>query len=140
MPLDSNRPLQRVHNGGDGIWDGAGWGVVAGAGATTVAYGTAVHGAKHLANLNAMMTGRAQARMIARNNKAIEKNKKHYSEAAMQERLTKVAKRSDRFISAMDKVGETGHFAFGSAKRAASTVATGLLGGMIAGAVIDSIE
>ena len=140
MPLDSNRPLQRVHNGGDGIWDGAGWGAVAGAGATALAYGTAVHGAKHLQNLNTVLAGNRQGKLYENNARRAAFGKRHYSEEALQAKALKMENRAAAVNKMLGNMQKTGEFAFGSAKRTAATVTTGLLGGMIAGAITDSID
>jgi|GEM_PF-5798646 len=140
MPLDSNRPVQRVNNGGDGIWDGAGWGIVAGTGATALAYGASVHGAKHLRDLNTTLTGVRQGKLYEKNARWAAFGKRHYSEAALQTKALKMEQRAARMNSMLGNVQKAGDFAFGSSKRAIISGATGLLGGMIAGTITDSMN
>lgn len=137
MAVDSNKPVGRVHNGGDGIWDGAGWGAAAGVGAMGLAYGTSVHGAKHLSNLTSYAGGKLNSGMISNNSKNRLKGKRNYSENVMSKRLSNANKMTDTLISGMDNLQKAGSFGFGSGKRAIVSGATGLLGGMMAGAAID---
>lgn len=140
MAVDSNRPYQRVHNGGDGIWDGAGWGALAGAGAVGVAYGTSVHGAKHLASLNERMMLRGNDRIAAKNRKRADAHKPHLTEADLTQKLEMRNMNSQRFGYHMGNIQGAGDFMFGGWKRAAVTAGAGLLGGMLVGGAIDQAK
>lgn len=140
MATESNKPMQRVHNGGDGIWDGAGWGLVAGASAMGAAYGAGVHGAKHLQNLNTSMVGKRQGKMYEDNVRRAAFGKRYHSDAALQTKALKMENRAAGINKMLGGVRAGGDFAFGSGKRAIVSGATGLLGGMMAGAGIDHIN
>ncbi len=138
MAVDSNRPYRSVYNNGDSIWDGAAWGAAAGVGATGVAYGVGVHGAKHLGALNRNMAINFPMRDELRNQSRIDKGRKHFSEADLAERAEKRGNIHVGIGKGIDRVQNAGQYAFGSGRRAAITGAAGLLGGMMAGAGIDA--
>ncbi|MCU5224203.1 hypothetical protein [Bacillus tropicus] len=133
MAMESNRPMQRVYNGGDGIWDGAAWGLAAGAGATATAYGASMYGAQHMSTLRMNMASRAQNRLLTKN-KDVQPNERKYGE--VQRKLTNINKRADKFVGAMDSVHNAGKTAF-KGKRGLATAGAGLLGGMIIGGAVD---
>jgi hypothetical protein len=126
MALDSNRPLNRVNSGSDGIWDGAAWGLGAGAAATGMMYGATVHGSKHLDSLN-------QKRFVSGNNKLAAKNK------LTDNRLAKRVANSEMMTYRMNQMQSVGGSLFGG-KRAMLTGAAGLMGGMVAGAITDHMK
>lgn len=120
MALDSNRPVQRVHNGGDGIWDGAAWGLGAGAAATGAMYGATVHGAKHLEALNDRYGSHTPRKP---------KNADYF------------AKRDLRYNMNAHRINQLGSAgSLFSGKKALITGGVGLMGGMITGASIDALR
>jgi hypothetical protein len=140
MAMESNRPISRVHNGNDGIWDGAAWGMGAGAVATGMMYGASVHGAKHLSNTNMTMAGRAQGRLFENNARNAAFGKKHYGEEALQAKALKMEARAGRNAKMLSGMQAGGDFAFGSARRAMIAGSAGLLGGALVGGVVDSLK
>jgi hypothetical protein len=122
MALESNRPVSRVHNGNDGIWEGAAWGMGAGAAATGMMYGASVHGAKHLQNLNTASLGKKQAKL---------------DPEALKAKGAKMEARAGRNAKMLSGMQAGGQFAFGSGKRAMIAGSAGLLGGALVGGVVD---
>ncbi len=138
MSMDSNRPYRSVYNNGDSIWDGAGWGAAAGIGATGIAYGASVHGAKHLSALNRNMALSFPIRDSVRNERRIDKGRKHFSEADLADRAERRGSLHAGIGKGIGHVQKAGQYAFGSGKRSIVTGAAGVLGGMLAGAGIDA--
>ncbi|MCY9186572.1 hypothetical protein [Bacillus halotolerans] len=140
MALDSNRPLTSVHNDQNGIWEGAGWGLGAGAVATGMMYGATMHGTKHLQNLNMSMLGKKQGRLYEMNERNAAFGKKAYSEEVLQRKALEMEARAGRNAKMLSTMQAGGKFAFGSGKRAMIAGATGLLGGALIGGISDSLR
>lgn len=138
MALDSNKPVQNVHNGGDGIWEGAAWGLGAGVAATGLMYGATTHGAKHLSKMNMSHAGKAQGRLYEKNARNAAFGKRHLGEGALQMKALGIEQRAGRNAKMLTGMSSAGNFAFGSGKRAMIAGSVGLLGGMFAGAGIDA--
>lgn len=146
MPVDSNKPLQRVSvqsNHNDTIWNGAAWGAGAGIGAAGLTYGATMHGARGLSNLNYKVAGNKTVREMTRADKLKEKGKPFMSSAGIDAIHEHRMDKADAFSNKMGKVQKAGNFMFGegphgSLKRSMVAGAAGLLGGMVTGALIDS--
>ena len=133
MAMDSNKPISRVHSSNDGIWDGAGWGMLAGPGATGLAYGTSVHAAPRIAQGIENGIVNAGINDMKRNNTRMDKGKRYFSPTTLSSRNDNRIRRGGYGIKTMNNMHGAGKFAFGNAKSAMITGSAGLLGGALVG-------
>jgi hypothetical protein len=143
MSMDSNKPYQRVNvqaNNNDTIWNGAAWGAGAGIGAMGVTYGATMHGAKGLATLNYKAAGNKTIREMTRADKLETKGKPSMSMSTIKGMHDFRQAKADVFAGRMGKVQGFGHTMFGSKGKMVGAAATGLMGGMLAGAGIDQLK
>jgi hypothetical protein len=143
MAMDSNKPYQRVNvqaNNNDTIWNGAAWGAGAGIGAMGVTYGATMHGATGLEKLNYKAAGNKTVREITRAGKLQEKGKPHMSMATIKGMHDFRVAKADVFAGRMGSVRGFGNTMFGSKGKMVGAAATGLMGGMLAGAGIDQLK
>lgn len=140
MAMDSNKPISRVHNGNDGIWDGAGWGMLAGAGATGIAYGAGVHAAPRMAQAMENNVINGGIRDMKRNNARIDKGKPFRSPEMLSNRNNRRIAQAGLGIKTMNNIHGAGKFGFGSAKSAMITGSAGLLGGALVGGIVDHLN
>lgn len=143
MSMDSNKPYQRVNvqaNNNDSIWNGAAWGAGAGVGALGLTYGATTFGARGVDTLAAKSAGSKMTRMQTRNDKRMEAGKSHLTEFGLSEKREKILNRQIGIHSAMGRAQGVGSMIGGSKKRMVASAATGLMGGMLAGAGIDHLK
>jgi hypothetical protein len=141
MAVDSNMPYQRVSvqaNHNDTVWNGAAWGAGAGVGALGLTYGATTFGARGVDNLSAKVAGNKTTRLMTRNEKRNAAGKSHLTSLGLEEKINGVINKQLGVHTAMGRVQGFGEAVFGGKKRLLAGAATGLLGGMVAGAVIDA--
>jgi hypothetical protein len=140
MAVDSNMPYQRVNvqaNNNDTIWNGAAYGAGAGLGAAGLTYGATTHGARGLDTLNSKVAGSKTTRMQTRNTDRLIDGKRAFPQNELKRNIGKVNARSGKVSKGLGHIQSAGSGMFGSKKRAIGTVATGLMGGMLAGGITD---